>query len=62
MFVCICRAVTEDEVQDHLANGCRSTDAISDRCGAGEGCGTCMDRLQEMLSNHLEKEEVSAAA
>lgn len=49
MFVCICRGVTEDEVIGYLDDGADSVDAIGDRCGAGEGCGTCLDRLDEMV-------------
>lgn len=50
MFVCICKAVTEDEVHEHCAAGADSADAIGERCGAGwGGCGTCVDRLKEIL-------------
>ncbi|MBV6755558.1 MULTISPECIES: (2Fe-2S)-binding protein [Rhodococcus] len=49
MFVCICKAVTEDEVHEHCAAGADSADAIGERCGAGWGCGTCVDRLKEIL-------------
>ncbi|NMO01029.1 (2Fe-2S)-binding protein [Gordonia sp. TBRC 11910] len=49
MFVCICRGVTEEEVNSYLDDGADSVDAIGDRCGAGEGCGTCLDRLDEMV-------------
>ncbi|MEP9392246.1 MULTISPECIES: (2Fe-2S)-binding protein [Gordonia] len=59
MFVCICRAVTEDEVHEHCSQGARTVDAISDRCGAGEGCGTCLERLSEILS---ERTAVTSAA
>ncbi len=37
MFVCICKAVTEDEVHEHCAAGADSADAIGERCGAGWG-------------------------
>ncbi|MDL9945906.1 (2Fe-2S)-binding protein [Gordonia sp. ABSL11-1] len=50
MFVCICRAVTEDEVHEHCSAGALSVDAVSERCGAGEGCGTCLERLQAIIS------------
>ncbi|GAC83782.1 hypothetical protein GP2_015_00240 [Gordonia paraffinivorans NBRC 108238] len=50
MFVCICRAVTEDEVHEHCNNGAYTIDDIADRCGAGEGCGTCLERLDDILS------------
>ena len=49
MFVCSCNAVTESEVHKHLDNGADSADAIGERCGAGWGCGTCVDRLNEIL-------------
>ena len=49
MFVCICRAVTVDEVHAHCDAGAYTVDAISDRCGAGEGCGTCLDELHTIL-------------
>lgn len=50
MFVCICRAVTEDEVHEFCTEGARTVDAISDRCGAGEGCGTCLERLHSIVN------------
>ncbi|WP_072691368.1 (2Fe-2S)-binding protein [Rhodococcus marinonascens] len=52
MFVCICKAVTEEEVQEHLGDGADTTDAIGARCGAGWGCGTCVERLNELLCAH----------
>lgn len=59
MFVCICRAVTEDEVHDYCSAGARTVDAISERCGAGEGCGTCLDRLHQIVT---ERTTVTSAA
>ncbi|GAA1481753.1 (2Fe-2S)-binding protein [Gordonia sinesedis] len=59
MFVCICRAVTEDEVDEHVAAGACTTDAIGERCGAGQGCGSCLERLQAILN---ERTSVTTAA
>ncbi|EOM76656.1 (2Fe-2S)-binding protein [Rhodococcus rhodnii] len=59
MFVCICRAVTESEVHEHICQGADTADAIGERCGAGWGCGTCLDRLQELL---LERTAVGRSA
>lgn len=53
MFVCICRAVTEDEVHEHCSSGAMSVDAIGERCGAGEGCGTCLERLQQIVNERV---------
>ncbi|UEA59671.1 MULTISPECIES: (2Fe-2S)-binding protein [Gordonia] len=51
MFVCICRAVTVDEVHEHCDAGADTPDAVSERCGAGEGCGTCIERLTQIVSS-----------
>jgi bacterioferritin-associated ferredoxin len=50
MFVCICRAVTVTEVCEYRDDGADSADAIGERCGAGWGCGSCIDRLEEILN------------
>ncbi|NLE79810.1 MAG: (2Fe-2S)-binding protein [Rhodococcus sp.] len=49
MFVCICKAVTEEEVHQHFDDGADNADAVGERCGAGLGCGTCVERLNEIL-------------
>ncbi|MGV9858131.1 (2Fe-2S)-binding protein [Gordonia sp. NPDC003425] len=53
MFVCICRAVTVDEVHEHCDAGARTPDAVSERCGAGEGCGTCVERLAQIVTTRV---------
>ncbi len=49
MYVCICHGVTEGELRDEIAQGARSEEAIGDRCGAGTSCGTCLDRICDLL-------------
>ncbi|MBJ8347161.1 bacterioferritin-associated ferredoxin [Antrihabitans sp. YC2-6] len=51
MFVCICKAVTEAEVHEHCVAGAQTPDAIGERCGAGLGCGTCVDRINGILKD-----------
>ncbi|MGH3343877.1 MAG: (2Fe-2S)-binding protein [Carbonactinosporaceae bacterium] len=50
MYVCICHGVTEREVRREIAAGARSAEDIGDRCGAGTGCGSCVDRVCALLS------------
>jgi bacterioferritin-associated ferredoxin len=50
VYVCICHAVTRDEFDQVVAEGARSVDAVGDRCGAGTGCGSCVERLSSLLS------------
>ncbi len=49
MFACICFGVTENEVKAEIALGARTEEEIGERCGAGTGCGTCLDRVRTLL-------------
>lgn len=51
MYVCICHAVTGEELDAVVAGGARSVDAVGERCGAGTGCGTCVERLSCLISS-----------
>jgi bacterioferritin-associated ferredoxin len=49
LYVCICHRVPEREVQNCIHAGARSEDAVGEACEAGTGCGTCLERISEML-------------
>ena len=49
MFACICAAVTETEVRQCVAGGARTVEEIGDDCGAGTGCGSCVQNLDVLL-------------
>jgi bacterioferritin-associated ferredoxin len=49
MYVCVCEAVTENEVNAEIALGARSVEEIGERCGAGTSCGMCHDRIRGLL-------------
>jgi bacterioferritin-associated ferredoxin len=49
VYACICHAVSETEVARHIADGANTEEAVGDRCGAGTGCGTCVERICEMI-------------
>ena len=49
MYVCICHAVTEDALDGVLAAGARTEEEVGDACGAGTGCGGCLDRICDRL-------------
>lgn len=50
MYVCICFAVTETELSGVLAAGARSEEEVGDACGAGTGCGSCLDRICDRIA------------
>jgi bacterioferritin-associated ferredoxin len=49
VFVCICARVRECEVRSAIRCGALSEGAVGDACGAGTGCGMCLDRIEELL-------------
>jgi bacterioferritin-associated ferredoxin len=36
-------------VRSAIRLGAHSEDAVGDACGAGTHCGTCLDRIEELL-------------
>jgi bacterioferritin-associated ferredoxin len=49
LYVCICARVRECEVREAILRGARSEDAVGEACGAGTGCGTCLERIDEII-------------
>ncbi len=49
LFACICAAATESEVRHCVRAGARSVEEIGDACGAGTGCGSCLNTLDVLL-------------
>jgi bacterioferritin-associated ferredoxin len=49
MYVCICHRVRECEVRSVIDGGARTEDAVGDACGAGTGCGTCVERIVDLI-------------
>jgi bacterioferritin-associated ferredoxin len=49
MYICICHAVTERELREAIAAGARTEEAVGVHCGAGTSCGTCLERIGDML-------------
>ena len=49
MYLCICHAVTDTEVAQLVAAGARTETAVGEACGAGTGCGSCLDRICAMI-------------
>jgi bacterioferritin-associated ferredoxin len=50
LYVCICRAVTDDEVDGALDAGADSLAAVMAVTGAGSYCGMCHDRVEELIT------------
>lgn len=49
MYVCLCHAVTEDEILDAVDGGAHTEQAVGGTTYAGTGCGSCVERISELL-------------
>ncbi|MEI2726726.1 MAG: (2Fe-2S)-binding protein [Verrucomicrobiota bacterium] len=45
MYVCLCHAVTDADVDACVSDGHDSVEAVAARTGASTGCGTCTELL-----------------
>jgi len=49
VYVCVCRAVTENEVHDCISAGARSARQVRDATGAGGDCASCVRKICAIL-------------
>lgn len=57
MYICICNGVTDKQIREAAASGCRSVSELTMRTGCGANCGTCLDLAGEMLADlHAQRE------
>lgn len=48
-MVCSCKRVGELRIRELVREGCITTSAITSRCEAGGGCGSCVPELQAII-------------
>jgi bacterioferritin-associated ferredoxin len=51
MIVCVCRGVSERQVEAVVAAGATTADQVSRACGAGSDCGACRFMVTEIAEN-----------
>jgi len=49
MIICLCLAVSDRTVHAAIAGGATTIAAVRASCGAGKGCGACLDTVADML-------------
>jgi bacterioferritin-associated ferredoxin len=58
-LLCHCFRVSDRTVRAEAARGVSCPEELAERCGAGAGCGGCVDALAEVLRAH--RDVVTAA-
>ncbi|WP_207946434.1 (2Fe-2S)-binding protein [Actinomadura sp. 7K507] len=61
MYVCICNAVTEGDVNGCMADGCTTAKEVKAACGFKPGCGMCTKRIHTMVSEYRTASELADA-
>jgi bacterioferritin-associated ferredoxin len=49
MYVCVCRAVTEKEVEAAIDGGAQTIAQVTAACDAGGDCGACRGMIADMI-------------
>jgi bacterioferritin-associated ferredoxin len=49
VLICLCHPTSDRDLDTVIDEGARSVQEIGQRCGAGTGCGACVDELRERL-------------
>ena len=61
MYVCICARVRECEVRTAIEYGARSEETVGEACGAGTGCGSCIDRIRDLIDEQAASDTLAVA-
>jgi len=62
MYVCVCLAVSQSEVEDAIANGASCRESVTRACGAGADCGACHGMIRQMIEDRSDALGSSTAA
>ncbi|MGH8670412.1 MAG: (2Fe-2S)-binding protein [Burkholderiales bacterium] len=53
MYVCICKAVTEEQIRCCVQNGVRSVKELRLLMGVGSECGSCVNCARQVIEQTL---------
>ena len=62
MYICICNAVTQRQVEECARAGASSLDELSIKLGVGAGCGRCRECATDLLRGVLGCEPLAPLA
>ena len=61
MYVCVCQAVTDQDIRRAIARGARSFADVQACTGCSSSCGCCETEAREITDLALESERRAAA-
>lgn len=60
MYVCVCQAVSDQDIRRAIAQGASSFDELQARTGCTTCCGCCEQEARALLETQLESERHAA--
>lgn len=52
MYVCVCKAITDKQIQQAVADGATNFRAVRDQLGAATQCGSCATMTRELIDEY----------
>jgi bacterioferritin-associated ferredoxin len=62
MIVCVCRRVSDRDIERAARDGCPSFDALQDELQVATACGACTDCARKTFDAHCQGQPVGARA
>ena len=53
MYICLCKSVTERDIQEAVDMGLVSYDSVQSALSVGTGCGTCAYEVDNVIQDKL---------
>ena len=61
MYICICKAITDEDIKNAVNDGAQDLAAVQSQLGVSTGCGTCLEHAEEVIDQALTESLVYAA-
>lgn len=58
MYVCVCNAVTERDIEKAVRRGARSLAELRLATGCSSNCGQCADLAETLIDEQLERQSL----
>ena len=62
MIVCICRRVSDRDIERHASNGCGTFDELQMESGVSTCCGRCADCAREVCDQVVSRRVIPVRA
>jgi bacterioferritin-associated ferredoxin len=56
MYICICRAIRDRDIDDAVRAGARRPSEVFRACGKSPQCGSCACDMRERITNTITRE------